>query len=109
MVTCKKRECIKRLNLDADGFCADHGNNDNSDVTTNTKQCGQRKGNVPDDSETKAICCDVEDCNLWYHLDCINITEALYELMTGEEDNGVRWLCPKCCNNNSVIKLVEPS
>ena len=110
MVTCKKRECKKRSNLDADGFCADHRNNDNSEETTDTPQCGQCKEDVPDNSETKAICCDVEDCKLWYHLDCINMTEALYELlMTGDEDNGVRWLCPKCCNNNSVIKLIEPS
>ena len=107
MVTCKKRECRKRSNLDADGYCVDHGNNNPDEP--DCEKCGQCNADVPDNAETKAICCDAEDCKVWYHLDCTNISEALYELMNGknDEDNGIRWLCPKCCRSDPVIKLVD--
>ena len=108
MVTCKERKCLKRSNLDMNGYCPSHARNDAEEPEVAVK-CGTCELDVPEDADTKALCCDSDDCKVWYHLNCTNISESLYELMNenSNEDNGLRWLCHKCRNNDPVIKLTD--
>ena len=80
MVTCKETKCLKRVNLDADGYCQIHRVEAiNADEVIN--KCGKCENNVPDDSNTKALCCDADDCKVWYHLECTKISVPMYELI----------------------------
>ena len=110
MVTCKVQKCLKRTNLNDAGFCQDHANSSHESVETQSAcKCGGCNLDVPDDSDTKALCCDTHDCKVWYHLECTNVSEQLYELMneaSKDQDSGVRWICPQCRKDDPAIKLV---
>ena len=112
MVTCKERKCLKRKHLNEAGYCQDHAEIQESNETQAPCKCGQCKLDVPDDEDTKALCCDSHDCKVWYHLDCTNISEQLYELFSEaskNQDSGVCWICPQCRKDDPAIKLVPQS
>ena len=65
---------------------------------------------VNNDNASKALQCDADKCKVWYHLECTKISEALYDLINEnakDNDDGIRWLCPKCSGNEKVINIVE--
>ena len=96
MVTCCVQQCRKRANLDSDGYCPDHARSSTEDIVIN---CGKCNLAVSDDISAKALQCDSEQCKVWFHLSCTNISIELYNLMNESgknEDDGLRWLCPNC-------------
>ena len=112
MVTCKNGLCRKWANLDADGYCPTHTRSPDDSVEEEQNKCGDCNELVENGDEIKALQCDAEKCKLWYHLRCTKISEALYDLMNAnskDNDDGIRWLCPKCTGNERVIDIVEKS
>ena len=111
MVTCKEGLCRKYANLDEDGYCPTHTRTTDLAEEENCK-CGVCNELVGNNSDSKALQCDAEKCKVWYHLCCTKISEALYDLMnvnSADNDDGIRWLCPKCTGNELVISLTEKS
>ncbi len=49
----------------------------------------------------RAICCD--DCNMWYHLDCISMSTPSYEMI---QDTSVSWICDACGKPNYANPLL---
>ena len=108
--TCKQPLCRKRANIDEAGNCPEHNNSDEISAAGDEVHCGKCKEIVPNDSSTKALCCDSDECRVWFHLNC---TKALYVLINDnsehDTDIGIRRLCPSCCIENAVIKVSVPS
>ena len=111
MVTCNELRCRRRKNLDANGYCPQHSTAEAAPETVHSCKCGGCDKAVGNEPETKGLLCDSENCKVWYHLECTKISEQLYELMNAsskDSDDGIRWLCPKCCSNDPVITLSAP-
>ena len=78
-------------------------------VKTTSDACGECKKNVKDTD--KAMCCEI--CEEWYHINCANISQVKYDLMTSSNSHDtcdLHWYC-KGCNRgatkilNSLVKL----
>ena len=57
--------------------------------------CGHCKDEVK--ANERGMSC--ERCEVWFHVSCVNINTALYDLLVnqvGGEDDGFRWYCPTC-------------
>ena len=107
MVTCKAKGCRKRKGVQDDGFCGSCSQKQKITSTTGMDCCGKCSKNVQNDD--RAMCC--EKCEVWYHIECINIARALYDLINGNEvavDDGIRWFCPSCRASTDDISQ-EPS
>ena len=94
MVTCCLKKCRKRTNLDEDGYCPEH-----SQDNTENENCGKCGQAVPNDQSSKALQCENEQCQVWFHLSCTNIPEELFAMINDvseDEDAGIRWLCTVC-------------
>ena len=104
MVTCAEQYCRVRTNLDEQGYCTKHVKDDSTDDC----KCG--KCQKPMESDAKALMCEAENCKSWFHLQCTNVTESLYEIINecskADEDVGIRWLCLKCRSSEHTIKVV---
>ena len=64
---------------------------------TDTAFCGHCKDEVQENQQ--GMCCEI--CEVWFHLSCVNISTALYDLLMlkeDDEDDGFRWYCPACRN-----------
>jgi len=64
-----------------------------------TTKCGVCNKKVPETCQ--AIKCEF-DCDSWYHIDCIGLTEEEYERL-GDSDE--TWFCEKCALKHSNIVL----
>ena len=93
MVTCCVRQCLKRANLDAEGYCPDH-TRDNTEAEEVVTNCGACNSVVQNDESSQALQCEAEQCKVWYHLTYTSISAELYELMnasSADTDSGIRW------------------
>ena len=107
MVTCAKRKCRVRTNLDEDGFCPTH-TTVNIDATVEeaaVHNCGTCKEAISEEEDSKALQCDSRNCKLWHHLTCTDIPETLYDLIHEHSEAGIYWLCPTCIKGDSVITI----
>ena len=50
----------------------------------------------------KGMACEI--CEKWYHIDCQNISEQVYEIVF-KEGNSVHWFCDKC--NGVAAKIYK--
>ena len=101
MPTCKTPGCLKRKGVIAGGYCPKCV--ENTDATF----CGHCKDEVQEDQQ--GMCCI--RCEVWFHLSCVNISTALYDLLMqkeDDEDDGFRWYCPACRNKSADITNDKP-
>ena len=110
MVTCKERQCRKWAHLDSDGYCPIHAKNSAHSNENEVSKCGACNDIVSNESDAKALQCDVGSCKVWYHLECTKISEPLYDLMNENginEDDGIRWICPNCSVSDPIISVTD--
>lgn len=68
-----------------------HGHNPNP--TSEEQLCGDCAQEVKEGS--KALCCEV--CDVWFHIQCQNLPDTIYEFMLeSEEGEQLLWCCKHC-------------
>ena len=93
MVCCKIKHCKKRKGL-IDGYC---------------EECTVKQSENKDKHEyicpscekvagKKECCMMCELCEKWFHITCVKLPKALYDILTADSDDslGVKWFCPTC-------------
>lgn len=51
----------------------------------------------------KALKCKL--CDLWHHISCENVTEAIYEFFLENDEDSIHWYCQKC--NTVMGKVIK--
>ena len=110
-VFCKTSACRKWSKLNAEGFCPSCvSNTTESTEVIQACICDMCKKEV-DDSETKALGCDL--CKNWFHPECVgdnNILDLLDAVAHLENEGNkfvgcLLWLCPACISEPKKIEL----
>ena len=55
--------------------------------------------------ECLGICCDT--CNIWYHIDCQDMSSTMYSILNKSSAKNIVWECMKCGMPNVFISLFD--